>query len=66
MSPWDGDQRKRNSFWAKDGRVETVFDEREAEGDGEEIKEGVVSSEGDEEHEGEKAERDDEAGFGLG
>ena len=66
MSPWDGNQGKRDGFWAKGGRVVAVFDERKAEGDGEEIKEGIVSSEGNEEHEGEKAERDGEAGFGLG
>ena len=66
MSPWDGDQRKRDNFWAKGGRVVAVFDKSEAEGDGEEIKEGIVSSEGDEEHEGEESEGDGEAGFGLG
>jgi hypothetical protein len=67
MSPWDGDQRKRDGFWAKGGgRVEAVFDKSEAEGDGEEIKESIVSSEGDEEHEGEESEGDGEAGFGLG
>ena len=35
MSPGDGDQRKRDGFWAKGGRVKAVFDERESEGDGE-------------------------------
>ena len=66
MSPWDGNQRKRDNFWAKGGRVVAVFDKSEAEGDGEEIKEGIVSCEGDEEHEGEESEGDGEAGFGLG
>ena len=66
MSPGDGDQRKRDGFWAKRRRVVAVMDEREAEGEGKEVEKCVVPSEADEEHEGEEAEGDGEADFGLG
>ena len=66
MSPGDGDQRKRDGFWAKRRRVVAVMDEREAEADGEEIEKGVVAGQADEKHEGEETEGGGEADFGLG
>ena len=53
-------------FGKKGGGKEAVIDKSETEGNGEEVKEGVVAGEGDEEHEGEEAERCGEADFGLG
>ena len=66
VSPRNGRPRKRNCFGKKGGGKEAVIDKIETEGDGEEVKEGVVPGEGDEEHEGEEAEGGGEADFGLG
>ena len=66
MAPRNGRPRKRNCFRKKEGGKEAVIDKSETEGDGEEVKEGVVAGEGDEEHEGEEAEGGGEADFGLG
>jgi hypothetical protein len=66
VAPRNGRPRKRNCFGKKGGGKEAVIDKSETEGDGEEVKEGVVAGEGDEEHEGEEAEGGGEADFGLG
>jgi hypothetical protein len=66
VSTRNGRPRKRNCFGKKGGGKEAVIDKSETEGDGEEVKECVVPSCGDEEHEGEEAEGGGEADFGLG
>lgn len=66
MAKWSWSPRKGNCFGLEAGGEVTVVDEREAEGEGEEIKKGVVACEGDQEHEGEETEGGGEADFGLG
>ena len=66
VSPRNGRVGKWNCFGLEPGGEVTVFDEGEAEGDGEKIEKCVVPREADQEHEGEESEGGGEADFGLG